>query len=83
MLSLSLGKKPIVVPRYHRYGEHVDDHQLELVDTLTHHELIIPLFDGDHLSECIELANHRLGEKRWIQPSGALVCELHRIIRKS
>lgn len=29
MLSLALGKKPIVVPRHRSLGEHVDDHQVK------------------------------------------------------
>ena len=28
-----MGKKVIAVPRYHKYGEHVNDHQLQIVQT--------------------------------------------------
>jgi UDP-N-acetylglucosamine transferase subunit ALG13 len=30
MIALANGRRPIVVPRLQRFGEHVDDHQLEL-----------------------------------------------------
>ena len=30
---LKRNKKVIVVPRYHKYGEHVNDHQLQIVET--------------------------------------------------
>lgn len=29
MMPLQIGKTPIVVPRQHQYGEHVNDHQVE------------------------------------------------------
>lgn len=33
--SLLLGKKVIVVPRLARFGEHVDDHQMEIAETFS------------------------------------------------
>lgn len=30
---LKLGKKVIAVPRYHKYNEHVNDHQLQIIQT--------------------------------------------------
>jgi len=33
--ALAAGHRPIVVPRLSRYGEHVDDHQLELARALS------------------------------------------------
>jgi UDP-N-acetylglucosamine transferase subunit ALG13 len=35
MLSLKMGKIPIVVPRQKVYGEHINDHQLEFARNLT------------------------------------------------
>jgi beta-1,4-N-acetylglucosaminyltransferase len=34
MLTLANGKRPIVMPRLRRFGEHVDDHQQELASRL-------------------------------------------------
>ena len=53
MLALSAGKKPIVAPRYKKFGEHVDDHQFEIVKKLAEMDLIIPFYDGDDLSNII------------------------------
>jgi UDP-N-acetylglucosamine transferase subunit ALG13 len=49
MLALSLGKKPIVAPRYKSLGEHVDDHQLQLAQQLESEDLIVPYYEGDEL----------------------------------
>jgi len=35
MMPLQMGKVPVVVPRQHRYGEHVNDHQLEFCKALS------------------------------------------------
>lgn len=32
--AIRAGKKPVLVPRLARYGEHVDDHQLQLAERL-------------------------------------------------
>jgi UDP-N-acetylglucosamine transferase subunit ALG13 len=58
--AISLGHKPVVVPRLKRYGEHVNDHQLELLDALSAEERIFhPRPDGsplEDLGNLIELA---------------------------
>lgn len=56
MLALSLGKKPIVAPRYKKFNEHVDDHQFEIVEQLGKNGYIIPLLDGNELLPRIQLA---------------------------
>lgn len=35
LAALDAGRAPILVPRRKQHGEHVDDHQLEIADTLT------------------------------------------------
>jgi UDP-N-acetylglucosamine transferase subunit ALG13 len=39
LTSLDRGKYPIVVPRLSKYGEHVDDHQLEIASVISNLEL--------------------------------------------
>jgi len=41
--ALKLEKKIIVAPRLSKYGEHIDDHQLEILDAFSKMNLIIPL----------------------------------------
>ena len=35
MMPLQMGKVPVVVPRQHRFGEHVNDHQMEFCKALS------------------------------------------------
>lgn len=51
--ALRKGKKVIAVPRLKRYGEHVDDHQKELISTFCEKNLIYGLTDVDQLEEAV------------------------------
>jgi UDP-N-acetylglucosamine transferase subunit ALG13 len=53
MISLAHGKRPIVMPRRHRLGEHVDDHQLELARRLEAHGLVTLVEDVPSLSAAL------------------------------
>jgi len=44
-LGFQLGKVPIVVPRMHRFGEHVDDHQISFTKKLEKEGRIIAVYD--------------------------------------
>lgn len=80
MLALSLGKRPVLAPRYNKFDEHVDDHQLELVNTLNDLGLIEPWLPGDDLSTAV--ARARLGNQiRQREPSSELVKHLHKLIK--
>lgn len=50
---LLLGKVPIVVPRLKKFGEHIDDHQLEITKALEERGLIIAVYDISHLGQAI------------------------------
>lgn len=47
--AVKAGKKVIAVPRLSRYGEHVDDHQTQIVDQFNEMELILGLSDVSQL----------------------------------
>jgi UDP-N-acetylglucosamine transferase subunit ALG13 len=53
------GHVPVVVPRLHRFGEHVDDHQLELVAALAEDGHVVPVMDIGELAEAVEKAGRR------------------------
>ena len=72
MLALSSGKRPIVVPRLHRFGEHVDDHQMEVAEAFARSGKITLMMPGDDLAEKISDANHQ-GTIRAVKPSQGLV----------
>lgn len=66
MMALSLGKRPVVAPRYKKFDEHVDDHQLELVATLKAADLIEPWMPGEDLSAAV--ARAKTGQGQVLRP---------------
>jgi UDP-N-acetylglucosamine transferase subunit ALG13 len=44
----------IVVPRRHHYGEHVDDHQVELAQRLIGNELIEVVYELEDLESAVK-----------------------------
>ncbi|PPD41666.1 MAG: hypothetical protein CTY15_13215 [Methylocystis sp.] len=54
--ALRLGKKPVVIARLKAFAEHVDDHQIALVEELAQQGLIHPLRNEADLSEVVALA---------------------------
>ena len=52
--AVKKGKKVIAVPRLAKYGEHVDDHQLQLVGQFRNSHLIYECQDCDTLWEAVE-----------------------------
>lgn len=51
------GKKVIAVPRLAKFGEHVDDHQLQIVDQFAQMELIEPCYDTEALDAALAKAH--------------------------
>ena len=45
--AIKKGKKVIAVPRLAKYGEHVDDHQMQLINQFKNLNLIYACTDGD------------------------------------
>ncbi len=52
--SLRMGKKVIAVPRLHEYGEHVNDHQKQIVENFDKEGYIIGIKDVLELEKAIE-----------------------------
>lgn len=49
LLAIRHGHVPVVVPRLKRYGEHVDDHQVELVERLVAQERVLVAWEAEDL----------------------------------
>ena len=47
MTVVSLGRRPVVISRLAAYGEHVDDHQLQIVAKLASRGFVVPLEDAE------------------------------------
>lgn len=51
--AVKAGKKVIAVPRLSQYGEHVDDHQLQLLKQFDGMGIILPCYDIEELDKKI------------------------------
>lgn len=51
--GLQNNKKVIAVPRLQKYGEHVNDHQLQIIENFAESGFILPSYDVDVLEEAI------------------------------
>ncbi|MBQ1508700.1 MAG: hypothetical protein IIZ47_04700 [Erysipelotrichaceae bacterium] len=58
MESLKKKKKIIVSPRLAKYGEHQNDHQLEIADTFSKQGYLLELKEEDDLKEVYEQAKN-------------------------
>ena len=56
MTPLILKKKTIAVPRYKKFGEHQDDHQMQIVKELEKQNKILAVYDIEDLGKKIEEA---------------------------
>lgn len=56
--AIKKGKKVIAVPRLAKYGEHVDDHQLQLISQFKELDLICVCQDCNMLCEAIEVVKN-------------------------
>lgn len=60
--AVKKGKKVIAVPRLAKYGEHVDDHQIQLLRQFDGMGIIEACYEVDHLAE----AFHKVKENSYL-----------------
>uniref|UniRef100_UPI00405663DE PssE/Cps14G family polysaccharide biosynthesis glycosyltransferase n=1 Tax=Acetatifactor sp. TaxID=1872090 RepID=UPI00405663DE len=51
--AVKKGKKVIAIPRLAKYGEHVDDHQLQLLHQFDDLGIICACYDSEDLGKCV------------------------------
>ncbi len=61
--GLKNNKKVIAAPRLEKYGEHTNDHQLEIIEKFSDSGFILPLYDFDKLDEVIKNAESFVPKK--------------------
>ena len=61
LLAIRHGHEPIVVPRLHRLGEHVDDHQVDLARRLEATGRVRVVWPDQDLGEALAVARARGG----------------------
>ena len=57
--AIRYAKVPVVMPRRKKYAEHVNDHQMQLVQALACEGRIIPAYEPEDLPEAIAEARRR------------------------
>lgn len=69
--AIKAGKKPIMLPRLARFGEHVDDHQLQLAERFAAGGLAFACHAGDSLLDLVnEARGGRAASFSGHRPSG-------------
>jgi UDP-N-acetylglucosamine transferase subunit ALG13 len=63
LLAIREGHTPIVVPRLHKHGEHVDDHQVELTAALAEQGRVIPVWEPAELAGAVAAAPRRMSSR--------------------
>ena len=61
MISLANGKRPIVMARRHTFGEHVDDHQVELARRMEASGLVTVVDDAETLRAALAAGDRPAG----------------------
>lgn len=84
MGALNAGKKVIAVARLAKYGEHINDHQMGINETLAAEGLVLAVSEMDELGEAIEaMESGRVHLKSWHNPTpNAIIDEIDRFIQE-
>jgi UDP-N-acetylglucosamine transferase subunit ALG13 len=75
LLAIRFGKVPVAMPRRRQYGEHVNDHQLQLVQALAEEGLVVPAYESAELPRAIVEARCRRSRPIPISRMVTLVAE--------
>lgn len=67
--ALKMGKQLVAVPRLKKYGEHIDDHQLQVCEAMEEEGYLRCARDMDELEEKIILAFKEPIQKKYARPS--------------
>lgn len=84
MGALNAGKKVIAVARLAKYGEHINDHQVGINETLAAEGLVLAVREMGELGDAIEaVQSGRVQLKPWYNPnSNAILDEIDRFIQE-
>ena len=61
--ALKRGKKVIAIPRLSKYNEHVDDHQIQLIDEFKQLNLIEPVYEISELGNALKTIKSKKYDK--------------------
>jgi UDP-N-acetylglucosamine transferase subunit ALG13 len=70
--AVRLGKRPVAMPRLKKYGEHINDHQLQLVAALVSEGKVIPAYEPGDLEEAIAKSRSHSIHRTSAEPTAML-----------
>ncbi len=73
------GKKVIAIPRLSKYGEHVDNHQIQLIKEFSELNFIEPVYEIDKLGEALDKVQNKK-YKRYISNTGKIINSIESFI---
>ena len=82
IMPLQKNKKIIACARLEKYGEHVNDHQKEIVDVFAEERHILKFDDGDDLQKIYD-ESKKFKPKKYISNTNKFKSELHKEIDSS
>ena len=74
-------KKVIAVPRLAKFGEHVDDHQLQIIDQFTNMNFIVGVKETNEIYEALELLK-TMKFKQYISNTENIINEIEKYINQ-
>lgn len=77
--ALKNDKLVIAIPRLARFGEHVDDHQIQLIDEFKELNFIEPVYEIDQLGEALELVKKNKYNK-YISNTKTIINDIEKFI---
>ena len=72
IMALEKGKKVIAVPRLGKYNEHVNDHQVEIIESFNEKGYIIGLHDVSELGEALDKVKNFIPQK-YVKNTGKIL----------
>lgn len=84
MGALNAGKRVIAVARLAKYGEHINDHQVGINETLAAEGLVLAVCEMDELGDAIKaIESDSVNLKPWKNPNpNAIIDEIDRFIQE-
>ena len=80
--AIRAGRLPVVMPRRARYGEHVDDHQVEFARTLAEAGRVVLALEPGDLTAAVAEAMERQNASRPSQAPPPLVAMIDEVLRE-
>ena len=82
MTAVKENKIVIAVPRLQKYGEHVNDHQIQIVKNFEQSNIVFPLYDIDKLGSAIKEARNKEFSK-YISNSEKVISDIETYLNNS